>query len=161
MRFGYACPLGHELIENFHCGHAPPAVICPTHQETAPRVFDVPHFVEDRLRFYQAGANAPSGRWSYALGQEMPETRAERDRLCREKGIEMVTKAEMLIPPPEPKKPEKGWLKREIDKRGIRFGDYAGIPQLTREGAERKLRDDRPEWSESDAVTPKNDRAPT
>jgi hypothetical protein len=50
----------------------------------------------------------------------------------------------------EPPKLEKGYLAREVAKRGIRF-DRSLTPQptLNREQAERKLRDTRPDWGDS------------
>src|SRR5208283_5839839 len=50
LRFGYACARGHEVIAEFPVGAAPRAVRCLEHDEAAARVFDVPHFTEDRRR---------------------------------------------------------------------------------------------------------------
>jgi hypothetical protein len=49
-------------------------------------------------------------------------------------------------------KPEKGYLAKEVARRGIRF-DRSLTPQptLTREQAERKLADTRPDWKPDEA----------
>jgi hypothetical protein len=180
VRFGYRCPAGHEIVEQHRVGQAPPTTTCYEHAHTAARVFDVPHFVEDRLRFAKASPHAPSERWSYALGREMPETRQERRRIEKERGIEFVTKADVYndpetrksldyvahlrsggapIPPKEldpPKPLPKGILARKLREKGVRFGaDSGGFVLRTPEQVERQIRDHAPEWSEREAVTPK------
>jgi hypothetical protein len=147
--------LGHEIVENFPTGKAPATVHCSEHNLEAKRIFEPPIFQEDRLRFYQAKPNAPSPRWSYALGQDMPESKQERRRLEKEKGIEFVSRDEKPSIPEPPKGPEKGWLKRAFDAKGIRLGDYGGFRPMTREESERKLAAERPDWVESEAVIPK------
>lgn len=66
----------------------------PSH--TGKRVYNsrnIYRFTEDRLRNWRNPQQG--GRFSNALGQDMPETRAERDRLCEEKGIEFVSPRDM------------------------------------------------------------------
>lgn len=56
------------------------------------QVFSPPCIVEDRLRFWKG----PMGNgYSHALGAQMPETRAGRDRLAAEKGVEFCTIGEL------------------------------------------------------------------
>jgi hypothetical protein len=50
-------------------------------------------FVEDRLRFWKG----PMGNgYSHALGEQMPDSRAARDRLAAQKGVEFVGTREFL-----------------------------------------------------------------
>jgi hypothetical protein len=66
---------------------------CPICQRPRPRIFYPPQFTEDRLRLWRG----PLGNgYSTALGEQMPATRAERDRLAAKKGVEFVTKSELL-----------------------------------------------------------------
>ena len=76
-------------------------------------------------------------------------------------GIEFVSPAEARadaaklragesLDKPQPR--EKGWLAREVAKRGIRFDrSITGPRPLTREESERKLKAERPEWSDPQA----------
>jgi hypothetical protein len=162
MRFGYGCPHGHEIVENFPIGKAPDSILCHDHDlEEAPRVFDVPYFVEDRLRMRPVTANNPNPEWSWTLGGPAPQSRAERRLLEKVKGIEFVTPSEAKADAAklrsgknldEPKKLEKGYLAKEIAKRGIRFDRSLSQPQqLTREQSERKLEAERGWGSTEDA----------
>jgi putative FmdB family regulatory protein len=66
---------------------------CPRCGGLRPKGITLPHFTEDRLRFWKG----PMGNgYSHALGAQMPETRTERDRLAREKGVEFVGRTEFL-----------------------------------------------------------------
>lgn len=57
------------------------------------RVFDVPHFTEDRCRFSR---NPRTGKdFSDMLGMAYPKDRKERDAVYKMKGIEPVTKSDM------------------------------------------------------------------
>jgi len=70
-----------------------PYADCPVCQRPRPKVPQVPQFQEDRLRLWRG----PLGNgYSTALGEQMPATRAERDRLAAKKGVEFVTKSELL-----------------------------------------------------------------
>lgn len=66
---------------------------CPVCHRPRPQVIGIPYFVEDRLRFWKG----PLGNgYSHALGEQMPGTRAERDRLARAKGVEFCSRDELL-----------------------------------------------------------------
>lgn len=90
--YDVACP-EHGVLEVYcRASAAASEMPCPVCNAPSPQVFHAFAFQEDRTRFWRG----PSGsRYSYALGENMPETRGERDRLCREKGIEFVGKREM------------------------------------------------------------------
>lgn len=65
---------------------------CPYCHAPGRRVFTVPQYSEDRTRFFRG----PSGsRYSYMLGQNMPESRAEFHKICEQKGIEPVSRSTM------------------------------------------------------------------
>ncbi len=66
---------------------------CPVCQRPRPQVFHPPQFTEDRVRFFKG---ALGNGYSFALGAQMPESRTERDRLAKEKGVEFTTKAELV-----------------------------------------------------------------
>ncbi len=179
MRFGYSCPAGHEIIEQHGVGKAPTSVMCHEHAHTATRVFEPPHFVEDRLRFRKT-SGTPSENWSYSLGAPMPTTRAERKRIERERGIEFVSRDDVMSDPDarkshdyvahlraggapidplklDPPKPlEKGILARKLREKGVRFGaDSGGFVARTPEQVERMVRDRDPSpsgWKEHEAV---------
>jgi hypothetical protein len=161
MRFGFGCPQGHEVIEQFSVGHAPDAIVCPDHGFAAARVFDVPYMQEDRRHMRSAAPtqNAPTEDWSWSLGGPRPKSRSEMRILEKSRGIEFVSPQEARADAAklragknldEPVRPEKGYLAKEIARRGIRF-DRSLTPQptLTREQAERKLADTRPDWGDS------------
>lgn len=182
-RYGFHCPFveppyarGHDFDAYAPMGQAPPRALCPEHNALAERVFAAPQFQEDRVRFARnRNPAAPSERWSWSLGREMPETRSEQRRLERERGIELMTHEEARRarseasaylqhvretgappPAPPPPKPEKGWFAREVAKRGIRFGaDSGGYVERSREEVDRKLRAERPDWVEAEAAAPK------
>src|SRR6185312_2138424 len=59
----------------------------------SPRMVESFQFQQDNLRLYTDGQG---GRYSHALGQDMPESRQARDRAAEAKGVEFVTKAEFL-----------------------------------------------------------------
>jgi hypothetical protein len=181
MRFGYACPDEHELIENFPVGKAPATVVCHEHAHTAKRVFDVPQFTEDRIRFFRRrDSNAPSDRWSWAIGQDMPDSRQERRRIEKERGIEFVSQAEARKSPDVEKslsyvnhlrsggkpippgvldptaKIQRGTLAKKLSEKGVRLGaDSGGFRLSTPEESERQMRDYAPEWNDKEATTPK------
>lgn len=172
MRFGYGCPLGHEIVESFSVGQAPNGVFCDEHNALAPRVFDVPYFTEDRrhMKTTAPTPNAPTEDWSWTIGGPRPKSRAEVRALEKALNIEFVSPAEAKADAAllrsgknldEPVKPEKGYLAKEIAKRGIRF-DRSLTPQasLTREQAERKLKDTRPDWGDKHGSEAKDLGAP-
>ncbi len=66
---------------------------CPICQRERPQVFHAPQFQEDRLRMW----TGPMGNgYSHALGEQMPSSRSERDRIAKAKGVEFCSKAELL-----------------------------------------------------------------
>jgi hypothetical protein len=86
-------------------------------------------------------------------------------------GIEFVSRSEALAdaqrlregkdlsPPP---KLEKGYLAREVAKRGIRFDRSLSPPRiLNREEAERKLKVEQPDWQPSEAKVARPENVPT
>ena len=66
---------------------------CPVCCRPRPRLLNFHfHHTEDRTRLWRG----PNGdRYSYALGEDMPESRAERDRLAKKKNIEFCSLAEL------------------------------------------------------------------
>ena len=161
--YGFACPAGHEVEGVFGMEEVPTTVPCPEHGGECARVFYAPHFQEDRVRFHRAGPGAPTERWSYALGQDMPDSRAERRRIEKEKGIEFVSKADVMADPDmrksldyvqhlraggapidpkvmdAPKKLPKGILAKKLAEKGVRLGDYSReYTPKTREQVERE-----------------------
>jgi hypothetical protein len=161
MRFGFDCPQGHEIIETFSVGQAPDDVLCPAHGSRARRVFDVPYHVEDRRHMTSSikTVNAPTEDWSWAIGGPRPRSRSEMRIIEKTKGIEFVSPAEAKADAAklragknldEPVKLEKGYLSREVAKRGVRFDRSLTPPTpLTREQSERKLKAERPDWNPS------------
>jgi putative FmdB family regulatory protein len=66
---------------------------CPVCGRPRVKMISLPNFTEDRLRFWKG----PMGNgYSTALGAPMPESRAERDRMARAKGVEFVGRTEFL-----------------------------------------------------------------
>ncbi|GAC1407112.1 MAG: hypothetical protein NVSMB64_13560 [Candidatus Velthaea sp.] len=108
MRYEYECPTHGRFDESYKMGEAPRSRGCGLMKatrtmdewgsldycvQTAVRVFTPPQFTEDRTRFWNNGRDRT--RYSAALGMTMPDSRAERDRVCKEKGIEFVTRREV------------------------------------------------------------------
>lgn len=166
MRFGYGCPQGHEIEEAFPTGGAPDRIRCNEHQVYAVRVFDVFHMQEDRRGMSSSTPGKPG--WSWALGAPMPTSRAEMRAIEKTQGIEFITPSEARADVQklkegknldEPRKLEKGYLAKEVAKRGIRFDRSLTPPTpLTRDQAERQLKAEQPDWSPSgvkDLGTPK------
>lgn len=163
MRFGFACPGGHEVIETFAAGHAPDTVQCDEHGTTAPRVFDVPYFVEDRRHMKSTAPtpNAPTEDWSWTIGGPRPKSRSEARAIEKTLGIEFVSPSEARADAArlrsgrnldEPVKPEKGYLAKEVARRGIKFDRSLSPPRmLNREESERKLKAERPDWKPAEA----------
>jgi hypothetical protein len=162
MRFGFRC-VDHEIIEAFPVGGAPDTVFCDEHGMSAARVFDVPYMQEDRRHMRSAAPtkNAPTEDWSWAIGGPRPKSRSEMRIIEKTKGIEFISPAEAKADAAklragknldEPVKPDKGYLAKEVAKRGIRF-DRSLTPQpiLNREQSERKLKAERPDWKPSEA----------
>jgi len=161
MRFGFRCPEGdHEIITLFSVGQAPDQFFCIDHAVFAKRVFDVPYTVEDRrhMKTTAPTPNAPTEDWSWTIGGPRPKSRSEMRAIEKTLGIEYVSPAEAKADAAklrsgknldEPPKLEKGYLAKEVAKRGIRF-DRSLTPQpiLNREQAERKLKDTRPDWGD-------------
>jgi hypothetical protein len=160
MRFGFGCRAGHEIILDFPVGKAPDSLFCSDHDESAFRVFEVPHFVEDRRHMRGAPTpNAPTEDWSWSIGGPKPKSRSEARAIEKAMGIEFISPAEAKADAQklregknldEPPKLEKGYLAKEVAKRGIRFDRSLSAPRpLTREESERKLKAERPDWSDS------------
>ena len=167
--YGFRCSGngGHEIIGYYPMGKAPSQEFCNHHQAYAHRTYEAPQFTEDRRRMQKcSNPAAPSDRWSWSLGQDMPETRSEQRRLEREKGIEMLTRDEARREaneakgyleavrsgsPPAPEQPKplpKGWLAKEVAERGIRFGSGESHGEvLTPENSDRKIAETT-EWSD-------------
>lgn len=91
MLFEFRCrACGTLHAQTYGIGKAPSAIRCQC-QEVADRHFsasNVFQWTEDRTRFFQG---ARGDGWSYALGEYMPESRAERDRLAKKKGVEFIS----------------------------------------------------------------------
>lgn len=166
MRFGYACPAGHEVVATFPTGAAPDDVLCSEHGYVSSRVYEAFYTQEDRRGMSASKPGKPG--WSWALGAPMPTSRAEMRAIEKTQGIEFVTPSEARADAAklregknldEPVKPEKGYLAREVAKRGIRFDRSLTPPRtLTREESERKLKAERPDWTSAgvkDLGTPK------
>lgn len=61
---------------------------CPVCNRPRPQVFFPPNFTEDRLRMWKG----PLGnRWSHALGDYMPDSRGDRDKMAKAKGVEFCS----------------------------------------------------------------------
>lgn len=162
MRFGYRCPEGdHEIIDLFGIGQAPASIVCPEHGRISTRVFDAPYVQEDRRHMQSTvpTRNAPSEDWSWTIGGPRPKSRSEARAVEKAMGIEFVSPAEARADAQklrdgknldEPAKMEKGYLAKEVAKRGIRF-DRSLTPArpMTREESERKLKAERPDWTPS------------
>jgi len=161
MRFGFGCPLGHEVIETFSVGQAPESVQCEEHGAMAMRVFDVPYTVEDRrhMKTTAPTANAPTEDWAWSIGGPRPKSRSEARAVEKALGIEFISPAEAKADAAKlrsgknldtPPKLEKGYLAKEVARRGIRFDRSLTPPRpMTREESERKLKAERPDWSPS------------
>lgn len=66
---------------------------CPICERPRPRLIMLFQHTEDRVRFFKG---ALGNGYSHALGQMMPDSRSERDRVARERGVEFVTLSEHL-----------------------------------------------------------------
>lgn len=161
VRFGYRCPFtgGHEAVETFPIGQAPSFAPCSEHGLLGPRVFDVPYTQEDRRHMRGAPTkNAPTEDWSWSIGAPKPKSRSEARIIEKTRGIEFVSPAEAKADAAklragknldEPQKLERGYLAKEVAKRGIRFDRSLTPPRpRTREESERKLAAER-DWTPS------------
>jgi|FreactTroBogLake_1042271.scaffolds.fasta_scaffold00472_13 putative FmdB family regulatory protein len=130
-RYDYACPACGTIDEVIHGMREQVTVLCPECATPCNRYFSpdtFPQFTEDRVRFYRNNRkDAPSERWSYALGQEMPESRRELNRLQEQKGIEFVSKRDM----PDHWKMALEY-KRHVDKGGERVAPEKLMPTSTK-----------------------------
>lgn len=95
-------------------GEAP----CPVCQRDRPKTITLPYYQEDRVRFFK-GANGDG--FSHALGEYMPDSRSERDRLAKKKGVEFVTLNEHLSENKEAK--EAYDYRKHVDQGGARVLD--------------------------------------
>lgn len=77
--------------ETFSMGTAPGFADCANCGSVGTRCFTAPHFTEDRTRFWRS---ANGTRFSQALGEDMPDSRKERDQLAKAKGIEFMGRSE-------------------------------------------------------------------
>ncbi len=86
------CPNCGDREQTARMKDAAAKMPCPQCARPRPQVYFAPFFVEDRLAQWKG----PLGNgWSNALGAPMPSSRAERDRLAREKGVEFCSVAEL------------------------------------------------------------------
>jgi hypothetical protein len=92
MIFPYRCPNHGEFEMNHRVGEAPSADYCPDCLNESPRIFTAPLFQEDRVRFYRRNDGT---RYSSALGEDMPDSRRDAERLAKSKGIEFMTRDEV------------------------------------------------------------------
>ena len=66
---------------------------CPVCERPRPKAIVLFQHTEDRTHMWKG----PLGNgYSFALGERMPDSRSERDRLARKKGVEFCTRAELL-----------------------------------------------------------------
>ena len=151
-------PMDEDYARTHHCR------MCSHSLERAIGDFQ---FTEDRRRMRPPTPHAPRPDWSWTLGAPAPQSRAEARAIEKTMGIEFVSRSEALAdaqklregkdlsPPP---KLEKGYLAKEVAKRGIRFDRSLTPPRpFTREEAERKLKAERPDWSPSDHASEATD----
>lgn len=146
--YEYRCPNCDCIDDLRHEANAAIFVSCLICQGRCERHFgpdSVPHFQEDRLRFFRLSHAGPSDRHSYALGQDMPDSRSELKRLEKAKGIEFVSRRDMPEQwkalaahtkhvreggevqasdalNPRQTKLEPGSIMRKVAEKGIRFG---------------------------------------
>lgn len=73
-----------DFAAPYHCGR-------PSARHFNAR--NIPQFTEDRLRFWRGHEGS---RYSFALGQEMPQTRKEMNRIAEAKGIEFISSTREL-----------------------------------------------------------------
>ncbi len=66
---------------------------CPVCDRPRPKLISMPQFQEDRTRFFRG---ALGNGYSHALGQQMPDSRSERDRVAKQKGVEFIGLSEHL-----------------------------------------------------------------
>ena len=89
MTYSYSCrACGEHEIERSIKDHIPKQIYCYEHGLFCDRRFTPPYFQEDRLRFFKG---RDGSKYSYALGQQMPDSRQERDRIAKEKGVEFFS----------------------------------------------------------------------
>jgi hypothetical protein len=91
-RYDFVCRIdGRFEVSLPMCGAIEAA--CPTCGAQAKRIYTLPQFTQDTLRLWRN--HIDGSRFSYTLGQEMPETRRDLERLYIQKGWEPVSKATM------------------------------------------------------------------
>lgn len=121
--YEYKCPHGHTFEIFSGMSSVRSEEPCPDHVAVARRHFSprsIANFSEDRLRLWRN--TQQGGRYSNALGCEMPETRKELERLAQEKGIEFVSPASM---PSEWQ--EAVDYRKHVDEGGERLEDPASF----------------------------------
>jgi hypothetical protein len=91
-RYAYACAEHHETVATFPMGEAASRITCERCGRLAARIYGF-HFVEDRTRFFRNPVDGTS--FSYSLGVQMPDNRADYHRLLAAKGCEPVTPGTM------------------------------------------------------------------
>ena|SRR5271166_616908 len=105
-----------------------PFAPCPICERPRKKAIHLPQFQEDRLRLWRG----PLGNgYSTALGERMPDTRTERDRLAAKKGIEFVSKSELLASNKEAA--EAVAYKAHVDSGGPRDVQPAPAPDAFKE----------------------------
>jgi putative FmdB family regulatory protein len=171
--YEYACvncsekyEVQHAMGENYAATHH-----CRMCSHSLARAVQDFQFTEDRRRMRPPTRNAPRPDWSWTLGAPAPQSRAEARTIEKTMGIEFVSRSEALAdaqrlregkdlsPPP---KLEKGYLAKEVARRGIRFDRSLSPPRiLNREEAERKLKAEQPDWHPSEAKVARPENVPT
>lgn len=102
---------------------------CPVCERPRPRRIVLFQHTEDRTHMWKG----PLGNgYSTALGEQMPDSRSERDRLAKKKGIEFCTKAELLA---DSKEAAEAYAYRQHVNQGgardepIQHSDAAFVPK--------------------------------
>lgn len=117
--YEYKCAYGHVFEVFSSMNSVQSTAPCPAHVAMGERHFSargIANFTEDRLRLWSNPQQG--GRFSNALGCDMPETRKDLERLAAEKGIEFVSPSSM---PDEWK--EAVEYKAHVDSGGERLED--------------------------------------
>ena len=91
MTYYYDCQMEGEVqvVQSIH-DPVPQIRPCPNCGYAARRIYGNVYFQEDRLRMRKTHGT-PTDNWSFALHGPMPETRSERRRIEKEKGISFDT----------------------------------------------------------------------
>lgn len=110
------CPTHGTEVVGASMSEAGWSMLCPKCSTMCPRMVESFQFAQDNLRLYEDGAG---GKFSHALGTDMPESRKQRDRMAKAKGVEFTTKAEFLAD--NPQAAEAVAYREHVDAGGERF----------------------------------------